>query len=322
MGWIAVRISMESTNPCSKERNAGMKGKTMFERAGSFTLALGLCHAAAGAELHDNGAPTLATVNNQYQNAMDDFYVPGAGWFVDGAETVGMFLNPGRTVQDVAVVLWSHDPIENEPDGAHTLAPTVSSWSVTSLGDDGGGYEELRVEVEFEETFLDGQAYHWIEFEITDQYGLSLHLKQSAEDHWSPAHTRQNPYPNATANDLSFSVHGTEVETLYVGPTDDLASEGFGERSGIVQMLIPDGNAKFPSGLYEIAVIEDRPQVVLLDDRGRTRMRSMDLTADPRRPRKLHTPAGDDLCGKAKGSLHDYCQTFVACAAYDLFCWN
>jgi hypothetical protein len=35
---------------------------------------------------------------------------------------------------------------------------------------------------------------------------------------------------------------------------------------------------------------------------------------------EFHTPLGDDLCGDAEGSLMDFCQRFVACAGYDLFC--
>lgn len=35
---------------------------------------------------------------------------------------------------------------------------------------------------------------------------------------------------------------------------------------------------------------------------------------------QFHTALGDDMCGDAPDLIMDFCQTFVACAAYDLFC--
>lgn len=44
------------------------------------------------------------------------------------------------------------------------------------------------------------------------------------------------------------------------------------------------------------------------------------IKVPPPVPAPFHTPLGDDMCGGAPSIIMDFCQSFVACAAYDLWC--
>jgi hypothetical protein len=44
------------------------------------------------------------------------------------------------------------------------------------------------------------------------------------------------------------------------------------------------------------------------------------LRVPPGDPAAFHTPLGDDMCRNAPNLIMEFCQTFVACAAYGFFC--
>lgn len=80
----------------------------------------------------------------------------------------------------------------------------------------------------------------------------------------------------------------------------------------------PDESGRLPAGLYQLQRIGARVRVVRFDpSAGRV---LIDIQPPSGDPAMFHTPLGDDLCGDAEGGLADYCQTLVACWAYDLFC--
>ena len=72
------------------------------------------------------------------------------------------------------------------------------------------------------------------------------------------------------------------------------------------------------SGLYEMGSIDGQPCLYYQGPDGdKTRF---DFKAPDTDPIRLSTPLGDWMCEKAPDLIKDYCQSFVACAAYDLFC--
>lgn len=295
-----------------------MTAATYLPRIALFALTTAIGTTASAAELWDNGAAINGVVNGAYPDAMDDVYVPGAGWFVNGVTTQGLFLAPGRTVEDVDVIIWGHDNATGEPDGSDTIIPAVQGFSVTSLGDTPDGYEQLRVSADIAETFLAGQAFYWIEIRVRDQYSQSLRLQASAESHWLPSRQVDGAatWPAASAN-LAFSLEGSEIKTMFVAPVGGFKIEGNDVKGHTKTLAIADGNARFPAGLYQLDVVKDVPQVFLINEFGRSRF---DFRTPPRKPAKLHTPIGDDMCEGAPDLIYEFCQTFVACAAHDLFC--
>lgn len=72
------------------------------------------------------------------------------------------------------------------------------------------------------------------------------------------------------------------------------------------------------SGFYEIIIDGDSPKLYFQGpDCGRELVNFKPPETDPV---MLSTPLGDWMCGNAPSLISDFCQTFVACAAYDLFC--
>ena len=76
---------------------------------------------------------------------------------------------------------------------------------------------------------------------------------------------------------------------------------------------------RLKAGLYQ----------ALVDSTGRTRLFYLDpehgrvltgFRVPPGDPAAFHTPLGDDMCGNAPDLIMEFCQTFVACAAYGFFC--
>lgn len=291
---------------------------------GLMTLGLMLAGPALGSELlWDNGAPNgSGGLNSQYETVLDDFYVPGGGWFISGAETVGIFLNPGRVVTTVDVTIWGHDYATDEPNGSDTVNLNVTNFTATPTGELWYGYEKIEIAVEFDQTFLNGQEYYWIEFDVSDQYGERIIFLDRAPVAYQPAHTRSNPYPSSLEHkDLPYSLHGTKVVVLNLPGADDITLKGLDQGRDVQTVFIPSQLGIFQRGIYQMQLIDRQPQLFRFDRDGRSRIdfplqkRSTDPDAQP-----LSTPLGDDMCKNAPDLIHDFCQSFVACAAYELFC--
>ncbi|MEM6928295.1 MAG: hypothetical protein AAF602_15280 [Myxococcota bacterium] len=79
------------------------------------------------------------------------------------------------------------------------------------------------------------------------------------------------------------------------------------------------GDAPLPSGFFEVEAT--RAETILLwlgpgpDDLTEYRVAGPDPVAAA-----TTTPLGDDLCGDAPDELQSFCQDFVMCAAYELWC--
>lgn len=263
---------------------------------------------------HDNNG---AGVNNMNQSVLDDFYVPGAGWFIDGAETHGIFLNPNKVVSEVDVIIWPADFATGEPNGDSVIVIENVTFEAVDTNEDWGGYDKIRVTVDFENTFLDGQEYYWIELDIKDQTGTRLKLLERQSVNFVDAHVRGNPYPFSTGVDLAYRLFGTPVAQIYIGGPDGYQTKGLDNGREIVSLQIQGLHQRFEPGLYQIQMLKRQPVVYRFDERGKRRY---DFAPNPSAPQKLSTPIGDDLCGKAPDLIHEFCQAFVACAMYDLFC--
>src|SRR5262245_36216183 len=100
------------------------------------------------ADLWDNGDADGGTVGwGQDSSALDDFYVEGAGAWLQGATFSGFYLNASEAVGDVQVSIWPNDNETNEPNGDTAFDVPVQSFTATPTGNEYFGYEEIRIDV-------------------------------------------------------------------------------------------------------------------------------------------------------------------------------
>lgn len=76
--------------------------------------------------------------------------------------------------------------------------------------------------------------------------------------------------------------------------------------------------SKLGTGLYEFVVVDSEPYIYRLGERGSREL--IGLTSSDSTPTPFRTPLGNDMCRNAPNLIQEFCQRFVACAAYDLFC--
>jgi hypothetical protein len=263
---------------------------------------------------HDNGG---AGVNNNYQSVLDDFYVPGAGWYLNSAETYGIFLTQGLVVSDVDVAIWPAEPLTGLPNGDTAFSVNTNSFEAVDTGESWGGYEKIKVTVDFENTFLQGQEYYWIELDIKDQYGQRLKLLQRQSINYQNAHIGPGPGPFSSGVDLGFRLFGTPIVGFSNTGPDKLLADDLDKSPETVTLQIASAGKALPPGYYQIMMQHRSPIVYHFGQKGKQRF---EFRATPVKSSKFHTPIGDDMCEKAPSEIYDYCQSFVACAAYDLFC--
>ena len=278
-----------------------------------------LTGATQAAELYDNGSPDNngIGVNNAYQTVMDDVYVPGAGWLAEEVQTQGVFLNGNSIVTEVDITIWESDTSTFEPDGDNTKFFNNVPFNALATGELWEGYEKISVVADIPRTYLKGQEYYWIEFDIKDQNGYRIQLIERQSVNHLPAHLRSNPYPFETSVDLAFKMYGDVINTVIPGGPSEFKVEGLDKKQETVSFQMPDGSKIFDSGFYQLQLIRQTPVAYRFDKNGKHRI---DFRVDPRKPIEFHTPIGDDMCKNAPPLLQNYCQTFVACAAHGLYC--
>ena len=96
-----------------------------------------------------------------------------------------------------------------------------------------------------------------------------------------------------------------------------LGSAPLNDRSHVLYLSRPAHRLK--AGLYQAVVDSAGVAALFHFDPAQGRVRAA-LRVPPGDPAAFHTPLGDDMCGDAPDLIMSYCQTFVACAAYGLFC--
>lgn len=175
----------------------------------------------------------------QYSSMLDDFYVPGGGWFIESATTRGFFLNDGEVINDVKVSIWPHDMDTSEPDGDNNYSLAVKDFDATPTGSQHFGYDEIEINVMFDSPngsrgdqrpYLDGQRFYWIEFKVETQDGSSdFHFLARQDTLHNPARIRignsgGDTYQNDDDANLSYALYGDAVKLLDIGASDSLKS--------------------------------------------------------------------------------------------------
>ena len=170
-----------------------------------------------------DGSATLGW--GQSSSILDDFYVPGGGWWINHVETIGIFVDPS-TVDEVEVAIWPHDMEENGPNGDAVDVLTVTNVETTPTGRTFFDREEIKISVDFDNTYLKGQRYYWIEITVRDPQGIQdfrLLARQgiSHEPSWThfgggSLSSSSDVYGNDL--DLSYALYGNPVESRFDSP--------------------------------------------------------------------------------------------------------
>ncbi len=214
---------------------------------------------ASADQLWNNGDTDGSTLGwGQYSSTLDDFYVPGGGWFINRVETNGIFINPD-TVSDVEIAIWPHDNNTSEPNSDDVVTLNVTDFQATSTGRTFLEREEVKITVDFDKTYLKGQRYYWIEMTVLDQHGhenfrflarsgVSL---EPAWTHFGQGSISPSIDTYGAEFDLSYVLYGNPVEvTPGIAGSSDFTF-GSNDRSGVVSGIkqltsrIPEGAARF-----------------------------------------------------------------------------
>lgn len=275
------------------------------------------CASANAEQLWNNGNHEHNQLLGTYDRIMDDFYVPGGGWWIDKAEVYGLFLGFGASndVQSVNIRIIEADPLTGEPDPSQAEWLPITSFEVQSL--DPWGF---KLEVNFYNTFLKGQRFYWIEFDVINDDNSPMRGLKSDAEFFQPAygnHATGNEYDlHATDGDLAFKLFGQRVKTIDVSAADDFKVKTLDDRWPALTFKLTGQYGAFDPGLYQIRLDRRQPMLYRFDENGR---HIVDFKVEDPGATRFSTPLGDEMCGEAPDILQSYCQNFVACAAYT-FC--
>jgi hypothetical protein len=182
------------------------------------------------AKLWDNGDTDGSTLGwGQYSSTLDDFYVPGGGWWINRVETIGIYANP-TTVTEVEIAIWPHNLNTSSPDGDSVTVLNVTSFTATPTGRLFSGREELLITANFDSAFLKGQNYYWVEVTVSDESGIQdfRFLARNRISH-QPAwlHFGQGSINSSLdfyrgGRDLSFALFGNAVQSKFDQVVDDI----------------------------------------------------------------------------------------------------
>jgi hypothetical protein len=203
-------------------------------------------HANADELLWDNGETDGSTLGMaETWTTMDDFVVPSGGWWIEHAETSGIYLG-SEDVIDVQLAIWPHDYDEDEPDGDTAFMLDVTDWSAEATGNQYAGYDEIRVTADFDPVYLQSSKKYWLEFIVTDSFGLTRFIFLARQDvELQPAWLH---FSGATLSpediDLAYTLSGTSIKlySLFWAPGQlDLT---IGSGVGVAKYLRePEGRA-------------------------------------------------------------------------------
>lgn len=283
----------------------------------SVLVLIALAAAANAEKLWQNGSNEDTQLLGNYYRIMDDFYVPDGGWWIDKAEIYGIFLDPGSNadVQSVNIRIIATDPMTGEPD------PSQGEWlPITGFDEQSLEPWGIKLEANFHKTFLKGQRFYWIEFEVIGEDNYFLRGLESDTPVFLPAygnHATGNEYDlHATGGDLAFNLFGQPVKTIGFSATDDFKLKTLDNSSQALTFNLTGMHDWFDPGLYQITLNSEKPALYRFDRYGK---HIVDFKVEDRGETRFTTPLGDELCEEAPDILQSYCQNFVACAAYT-FC--
>lgn len=176
-------------------------------------------HIHADQLLRDNGLTDGNTLGwGETSTTMDDFVVPSGGWWIESAQTSGIFLGT-EDVIDVQLAIWPHDYDEDEPNGDTAFMLDVTDWSAVPTGEEYSGYDEIQITVDFEPTYLQGSKKYWIEFIVIDSYGMTRFRFLAREDielqpawlHFGQGSLSTSEDAMGEELDLAYRLYGTDV---------------------------------------------------------------------------------------------------------------
>jgi hypothetical protein len=124
---------------------------------------------------------------------------------------------------------------------------------------------------------------------------------------------------SAAATRAGFAVEPDQFLIGLVPRGRTLGSAHVSETSHL--LYLSQDSIVLDAGLYLVELdAAGRPALFLLPAvQGRRRTPDRIQVQIPPAPQAT-TPLGDDLCEEAPDLIMEFCQSFVACAAYDLFC--
>jgi len=120
----------------------------------------------------------------------------------------------------------------------------------------------------------------------------------------------------ASATSAGLSLSSTGLSIVHVPRNRTIAS---GRTTAGTQALFLSravrraSGGTFDPGLYELVPSATGASLYRYDAAGR-------IAVPPPAPAPFHTSLGDDMCENAPDLIMEFCQSFVACAAYDLWC--
>lgn len=272
---------------------------------------------ATAESLWENGNPENPLLNASYHyTIMDDFYVPGAGWWLERAEIFGWFVSADEQhTGDVNIRILPADPLTGEPDPSQAINPSVSI--MTDPIDNPAG---LRIRANMPKLFLKGQRRYWIEFDISSVKNVGFRGYSSDSSNLMPAYGNlaSGSYQlDELDGDLAFNLYGSSVKTIFVPTVDDfkVGLLNNGDQSSTLRLV--GKHSLFNPGMYQIQATKRGPTLYRVDNEGK---HIVDFKVkEGTESTKFSTPLGDDLCQNVPADLWNYCQNFVACAAYE-FC--
>ena len=289
----------------------------LWENAKFVLVLIALSTPVNAEELWSNGNNEGTQLSGNYYRIMDDFYVPGGGWWIDKAEVYGLFLDPGSNadVQSVNIRIIATDPLTGEPDLSQGEWLPITIFDEQDLEPWG-----IKLEVNFHKTYLKGQRFYWIEFEVIGEDNYYLRGIESDTAVFLPAygnHATGNEYDlHATGGDLAFNLFGQPVKTIGFSGADDFKVKTLDDGLNAITFNLAGEHEWLEPGLYQIQLNRKTPSLYRFDEYGK---HIVDFKVEDRGETRFSTPLGDDLCEEAPDILQSYCQNFVACAAYT-FC--
>lgn len=126
---------------------------------------------------------------------------------------------------------------------------------------------------------------------------------------------------SANAAAVGLAIAATDVRVANVPKVRTVATALSPGATSLVFVSRPISLAttRLEPGLYEIDQ-DGRSAILYFHDpvAGKTDLRA--VVPDPHPPVPFRTPLGDDMCGNAPAIIMEFCQAFVACAAFDIAC--
>lgn len=246
--------AIQSTHVCLIESYLKVKlmmGQSLMMVSLFVALVFSACNVNAE-ELWNNGNTDGNYLGwGQYSSTLDDFYVPGGGWWVNHLETSGFFIDPS-TVDEVEVAIWTHDIQENKPNGSEVVNLTGVTFEATATGNKFFNKEEIKISVDFDETYLQGQEYYWVEITVRDPQGIEDFrflarqniLHEPSWTHFGQGSLSPSDDVYGNALDLSFALYGNPVTLKFDSPVDDFKVEGSDRKGvfGVKKVFMPNVN--------------------------------------------------------------------------------